>query len=198
MRYVIVDVETLGLVENCPILEVGAVVDDVNWWTKPVEKLPTFHYFVEPQFNLFPAQMGAINMHVKSGLISRWNENERQPTQNIANLMYNWLLNEGGYECNEEGQIKITMAGKNPNFDLKFLHNQIQDFTKRIKVRHRMLDPAILFSRAKDESLPDLSTCMERAKFPRDEVPHSALKDAQITDKLIRIGLREIWKAPHV
>ena len=71
------------------------------------------------------------------------------------------------------------------SFDLPFLKAKIKDWGS-VSWLARVLDPAVLYlDVAKDRSIPDMKTCMERAGL-EGEVPHTALEDALIVLKLIR------------
>lgn len=74
--------------------------------------------------------------------------------------------------------ITLNVAGKNfGTFDKLFLQ-ELPWWQKLIKTRQRMLDPAILMvDWANDTSLPNLTTCKERADVS-GIVTHNALEDA--------------------
>ena len=82
--------------------------------------------------------------------------------------------------------ITINVAGKNfGTFDKKFLE-KLPWWQKLIRVRQRILDPAILFVDWKeDESLPGLLACKERAGI-HGLVTHNALEDAWDVVELLR------------
>ena len=82
------------------------------------------------------------------------------------------------YAPSHKGPIYITVAGKNfGTFDLKFLE-KLPRWKQLIKVRSRIIDPAILFVDWKiDESLPGLNLCKERGNI-KGVVTHNALEDA--------------------
>jgi oligoribonuclease len=116
----------------------------------------------------------------------------------VAKNFYWWLdenglgngLNEnGGYSTIVDGKIKpvingstrpitINVAGKNfATFDMLFL-KQLPWWQKLIKIRQRVLDPAILVVDWKnDTSLPNLKQCKERTGI-EGIVTHNALEDA--------------------
>jgi oligoribonuclease len=82
--------------------------------------------------------------------------------------------------------ITINVAGKNFGvFDKLFLQD-LPWWVKLIKVRQRILDPAILMvDWNSDESLPSLSVCKERAGF-NNHVTHNALEDAWDVIEILR------------
>jgi DNA polymerase III epsilon subunit-like protein len=116
----------------------------------------------------------------------------------VAKNFYWWLdenglgngLNEnGGHSTIVDGKIKpvingstrpitINVAGKNfATFDMLFL-KQLPWWQKLIKIRQRVLDPAILVVDWKnDTSLPNLKQCKERTGI-EGIVTHNALEDA--------------------
>jgi DNA polymerase III epsilon subunit-like protein len=116
----------------------------------------------------------------------------------IAKNFYWWLdenglgngLNENdGYSTIVDGKIKpvingstrpitINVAGKNfATFDMLFL-KQLPWWQKLIKIRQRVLDPAILVVDWKnDTSLPNLKQCKERTGI-EGIVTHNALEDS--------------------
>jgi hypothetical protein len=82
--------------------------------------------------------------------------------------------------------ITINVAGKNfGTFDKKFLE-RLPWWQKLIRIRQRVLDPAILFMDWKeDESLPSLDKCKNRAGI-HGLVTHNALEDAWDVIELLR------------
>lgn len=82
--------------------------------------------------------------------------------------------------------ITINVAGKNFGvFDKLFLQD-LPWWVKLIKVRQRILDPAILMvDWNSDKSLPSLSVCKERAGF-NNHVTHNALEDAWDVIEILR------------
>ena len=124
----------------------------------------------------------------------------------IAKEFY-WFLNENGYDqgmMNSGGYIEhkgdkirpminsatkpitINVAGKNfATFDMLFL-KQLPWWQKLIKIRQRVLDPAILMVDWKnDTSLPNLTQCKERAGV-KGIVTHNALEDAWDVIEVLR------------
>ena len=105
--------------------------------------------------------------------------------------------NSGGYVEIKDGKhrpminsstkpITLNVAGKNfGTFDKLFLQ-QLPWWQKLIKVRQRVLDPAILMVDWKnDTSLPNLTTCKERAGVS-GIVTHNALEDAWDVIEVLR------------
>lgn len=82
--------------------------------------------------------------------------------------------------------ITINVAGKNfGTFDKKFLE-KLSWWQKLIRVRQRIIDPAVLFVDWKeDEALPGLEKCKDRAEI-FGLVTHNALEDAWDVVELLR------------
>lgn len=82
--------------------------------------------------------------------------------------------------------IHINVAGKNfATFDKLFLE-KLPWFKKLIKIRQRVIDPAILFCDWKnDDALPNLQKCKDRGKIG-GVVTHNALEDAWDVIELLR------------
>lgn len=80
----------------------------------------------------------------------------------------------------------LTVAGKNfGTFDKLFLE-RLPRWNQVFKIRQRIIDPTILFTDwDNDESLPNLTTCKQRAKTG-GEVTHSAVEDAWDVIELLR------------
>jgi hypothetical protein len=87
-------------------------------------------------------------------------------------------------------KIYLTPAGKNfSTFDKNFIDPLLLNISRSgeiIKFRSRVLDPAILYvDWSKDDALPGLSTCKERAGLD-PLVTHDALDDAWDVIELLR------------
>jgi DNA polymerase III epsilon subunit-like protein len=121
--------------------------------------------------------------------------------EEVIKEFYHWLFANGVFEINrfpinhyienhpEYGTVPITngnnvtraylnVAGKNfGTFDKIFLE-KLPRWNQLIKVRSRILDPAILcVDWISDESLPGLDLCKKRASI-EGKVTHNALEDA--------------------
>lgn len=130
---------------------------------------------------------------------------------NVLKTIMECLLNEGWItvdnfdEFTKTGKgVKeaITCAGKNVGtFDIKYLEEYIKNFGRTIKPRARVFDPIVMFFDYRvDEALPDLQTCIDRARvwdsnFPRTgDVKHTAVEDAMEIINLIHcLGLNGLF-----
>lgn len=80
----------------------------------------------------------------------------------------------------------LSIAGKNfGTFDKLFIE-KLPRWQQVFKIRQRIIDPTILFTDwINDETLPNLTTCKERAKTG-GEVTHDAIDDAWDVIQLMR------------
>lgn len=187
MKYISIDIETLGLDYNwCDIVEFGAVLDDLSN-PKPLEELPKFHTFIFKE--KYKGEPFAMAMH--SEILKKISKKEEgfyytYPTKLGSNFK-KFLLKNGYQEKDKDPQkrISINVAGKNfMGFDDHFITNQT-DFKNHITIRSRVLDPAILYFDKNDETLPSLSLCLERAEIKK-QVSHTSIEDALDVIKLLR------------
>lgn len=81
---------------------------------------------------------------------------------------------------------QLNVAGKNfATFDKLFLE-QLPRWKQLFKVRQRIIDPTVLFTKwNEDEQLPNLTTCKERANTG-GAVTHDAIEDAWDVIQLLR------------
>lgn len=189
MKYVSIDIETTGLDPNThDILEIAAVLDDLkNPW--PIKDLPVFHYHVN-KTTPYCVDVKAIKVHGRNILadISYKIENDSPYIcypEEIFTRLSNFLYSHG-YEDYKES-FCLNVAGKNfSTFDLPFLQKIDKKHWCNISFRSRVIDPAILyFDAKKDDHLPNLETCLQRANI-REKVSHNAVDDAIQVIKLIR------------
>jgi len=72
----------------------------------------------------------------------------------------------------------LLMAGKNiATFDLPFLRRTIPGFDTVIKVKKRIIDPAIIYTSANDIVPPDLAECKNRIGIKNTTVAHTGIND---------------------
>ena len=182
MRYVSIDIETLGLdPATCDIVEFGAVIDDLE---SDIESLPTFHcYLTKPRGN-YRGEVYAMYMHSKSQIFERIAKRPEGfsyvPTDLLDEVFHEWLV-EQGFGTEE----KIVVAGKNfPGFDLQFL--KTIGFGTKVRMNHRVIDPgSMYFNPLKDSVPPGLEECLKRAGIEK-EVNHTAVEDALDVIKCVR------------
>ncbi len=186
MRYVSIDLESCGLdTVNHSILEFGAVIDDLRN-PLPLPDLPVFHcYFLH---ELYVGSPIALSMHPA---IFRRIEEREEPYLYISPMKLGfrfrrWLV-ENGFE-EKHDRVTINVAGKNFGvFDYPLLKNQT-DIGKHVKIRHKLLDPAILFLDGDDDVLPGTNDCKVRMGLD-DYVAHTAVEDAFDVIQMLRYAL---------
>lgn len=84
---------------------------------------------------------------------------------------------------------RFNLAGKNlATFDIPF----IEAAGIKIPYRHRIIDPAILYFRSGDATLPDLKQCLDRSDMPKKEVEHTAVADATDVANLVLEAFRKM------
>lgn len=183
MRYISIDIETTGLdYKNDLILEFSAIIEDTEL-NLPIEQLPILNikFYYE---NIIGSPYA---LELNKNLINYIKNNKdkcieyKYDDETFNNKLIKFLL-DNNFNLNE----KINIAGKNfSNFDKLFLINKFNIF-QQIILSHRVLDPAILYLDLKlDSTLPDLSTCCERANIKINNL-HTATEDALLIIKLIR------------
>lgn len=202
MRYASIDIETCGLDRKThDIIEFGAVLDDLKNQVD-IDKLPKFHcYFLPPSGENFTGSPFALSMHQKIFLRIA---NREKPFTYVHPMKFGFMfrkfLVKNGYQ-EEHDQVVINVAGKNFGaFDLPFLAERT-DLLKHVNIRHRIIDPSILYVLNGDEALPGTKDCKERRNFKFGitddiEVAHTAIDDAVDVIKLVRSGLKNIFPPP--
>ena len=172
MKYVSIDIETLGLnPDKCDTIEIGAVIDDLSG-NQSVWELPAFHCYVTRDDNMYSGDAFAMSMH--STILKRIAKREEGysyvPHDMVDKVFADWL-DENGIEG------KIVVAGKNfAGFDLRFLRRL--GFGEKVKMDHRNLDPgSMFFDPSKDTVPPSLGECLRRSGIEK-EVQHTAVEDA--------------------
>jgi oligoribonuclease len=199
MKFISVDLETTGLDPFAnQILEIGVVLEDTNN-ILPLEQLATYHaYVVHPGGNLY-GNIFALNLN--AGIIEKLrNQKDLEDQYNFVRVedlaldFMNWCSNQG-FELkvknegkpNEHQQTEsLVVAGKNfASFDKLFLNN-VPNWNKHIRMKTRVLDPAILFvDWENDDAPPSLGECKIKAGID-GVVTHLAVDDALDVIKLLR------------
>lgn len=186
MKYVSIDIETLGLDPlSHSIIQFGAVIEDTEN-VLPIEELPRFECLVSHRdYHGTPYAMSLHNELFKElalgNLSSKLIIEHSKVAEEFAKFLKDNSIEKKG------GVYKINVAGKNfATFDKLFLE-QLPDWKKHIQIVQRILDPAVLFwDPLKDESLPNLEECKRRAGFVATKVAHTAIEDAIDVIELLR------------
>lgn len=184
MRYVSIDIETLGLDPSCcDIIEFGAVIEDTDK-SPPLEDLPSFHCYLTKPRNIYKGDVYAMFMHSKSGMFERIAKRQEGysyvPDDLLDEVFAEWLIEQGYGE-----KDKIVVAGKNfSGFDLPFL--KTIGFGTKVRLHHRVIDPgSMYFDPMKHEVPPGLEDCLAMAGIEK-EVDHTAVEDALDVIKCVR------------
>ena len=180
MKYVSLDLETSGLDTSfCQILEIGAVVDDLDKPHNPeLVAGDFFHcYVTHPKIVGQPYAL-MMNADIIKVIAEGKHQNLKTPDE-AADALKKWLQFHFG------SSSKVTAAGKNfQGFDKPFLEAQFPktDFL----FHHRCFDATTSFYQKGDKALPDLKTCLERANITLPFKLHTALDDARAVIALLR------------
>jgi len=185
MKYCSIDVETTGLnPETCDLLEVGAVIDDLDS-PQDLQSLPTFHcYVLKPNYKGEPF---ALSMHPT---IFKRIANKEAPYKYIAEEAV--ITSLAKFLTAHFGDGKVTVAGKNfLGLDKPFLSKLPSFNLLQPKFHHRVIDPGMLYWKPRvDKEVPSSKECMTRAGLA-GEVAHTAVEDALMVVKLVRAKVLE-------
>lgn len=189
MKFISIDIETTGLdPQKNQILEFGAIAIDTSYPTVPyIAEFRAVFIHQELTGNPIALTMNSkliddIGFVLKSKEFDFEIQNALAPNdvcvrsaEEFQKYFDEWLERINFTE-------RLTLAGKNlASFDLKF----IEAAGIKIKYRHRMIDPAILYvDWEKDETLPDLQQCLDRAGIVKS-VEHTSLGDAGDVAELV-------------
>ena len=211
MIYTSIDIETSGLdSEKHKVLSIGAIIEDTEKKLS-YEDCPKFNVIVLQ--NEITGSPRALTMNKEIiAMIGEYLEGTNE-TRHLMNTYSDYSFYEkdevvkkfyeflwvNGYGDAVPNQLLVTskidsnskpitlnVAGKNfGTFDKLFLQ-ELPWWQKLIRTRQRVLDPAILMvDWNNDKSLPNLTTCKERADIQR-VVTHNALEDAWDVIEVLR------------
>lgn len=199
MKYASIDIETTGLnSERHQILSIGVIIEDTKL-KLPFSEIPKLHLAITRQGD-FTGSLFAINLNRELlAVLNQYQQMrtaiEREMFSKTVNMVFteeprvallvSEFLAANGIKP-EDGRTYLTVAGKNfGTFDKLFLE-KLPKFSEHIKIRQRILDPVHYYiDWSKDEDLPSLSTCKERAYYSPG-VSHNAIEDAWDVIMLMR------------
>ena len=168
--YISLDLETTGLnPETCQILEIAAIYDT---GVGPLKDQPAFHALVE--HGLYQGEPFALSMHQKIFRALALHEDRILTAVGAARALREWVSSLPPRVPN--------LVGKNPGFDLSFLRKMpgwVDIFCRRL------MDPAVLYYKEGDLTLPNTDECLRRAGLAATE-SHRAMGDALDVCRLIR------------
>lgn len=196
MKYISFDIETAGLEPGKhSVLEFGAVIDDFE---TPVDELPTFRRVLN--HDTVTGSNYALGMHADTGILKELQNGETTQGGKIIRPFelgtdFARFLYHNGFDGGEDfvgpigdavREYTFTAAGKNvASFDIPHVR-EIPHFSEFIQFHHRVLDPGpMYFDPEKDDVVPDLPTCLERAGLD-SSIEHTGVADSKDVIKLIR------------
>ena len=191
MRYISVDIEGTGInVDNCDILEFGAVADDLDEGM-PVEALPQFHCYFKQETYTGEAFGLAMNTEILRRISCEEEGYNYYNPNKFGHKFKMWLIDECGYDL-ESDRVTINVAGKNfGTYDYPMLKTKT-DLFKHVGMRTRFIDPSIMFLQRGDDSIPGLGVCKVRSGS-ENYVDHTALEDSIDIVNLVRYSIGHMW-----
>lgn len=186
MKILYVDLETTGLNPvHDQVLEIGMVIDDLLD-RKPLDQLPSFQGLIHhPRYSGHPKAL-AMNAKLLEAIASNDPAYTHFDHYEVADYAETWL--NGNWQTGKS----LNIGGKNvAGFDVPFLKTLLgikPDAPLKIgkySVKHRVVDPGMLYLRADDDCVPDLNTCLERAGIAK-RTQHTAIDDCLLVAELIR------------
>jgi len=188
------------------------------------KRVPKVRILVHRPTKYLQGNLVAFGMHQKNGLLdlhkkldtdggyievyedlesrAKWNETFIicKPDELIHKICFA-LFEHGWIDRDDYARNKVknalTVAGKNvAGFDLPYLREYISNFSKSIKIRHRVFDPTPFFFDLTSDRLPDLQQCIDFAvkvddTFPANTVKHTAVDDAMDIINLIHLVINK-------
>ena len=184
MKFLSLDIETSGLNPKYDqVLQVGAIV----WDTQnplPRSECPTYDVLIKHKAingQPYALQMNNWILRILAGV-------DHPPEGTLvlppveADIGFTEFINDN---FGEEG--RITVAGKNvASFDLPFMKSTFGAANRRF--RHRVIDVGPMYLMSKDETVPDLATCLDRVGL-EPTVTHLAPDDAWQVIQLVHFKL---------
>lgn len=175
MRYLALDIETLGLDPRCSVLEVAFIEEDTDHPEIPVQELPRYSALFRPS-KIF-AEPFALEMHLANGLLKEClatGKHEDKAWRDIVAYLEQYRLKCGRIE-------KIQLAGKNlAGFDLSFFPSSVTRFFS-----HRTIDVGSLCFDPSQSGLLSLDQILETAGIETSQ-NHRAVSDAENVIRAIR------------
>lgn len=204
MKYVSLDIETGGLTHDLSLFEIGMVFDD---GVSPIEELRKARISVVPADRTVRISLDCIDMH--RDLLDRIRRLEfpisdnyscRQVIDDVLEVSVTLQTDAAPSVKGEvfyttlvrllETRIPPTLlfAGKNvAGFDLPWLR-ATGWIHPNLKIAHRTIDPAMLYTKWDDDRPASLPECLKRAGM-EPTADHTALGDALDVVRLVRHAL---------
>lgn len=202
MKYLSIDIETGGLdPEKYDLLELGIVAETGDPDTA-VEDLPSLRLLFPKYDEPYRLSTWAVEHH--GSLLAemqkmRMSEGSRFPNTRLIpeDSHPERVRGEVSYWQSDHSSGRLSnLAGKNlGSFDIPFIEEALDCPMQWIVPHHRrILDPAILYARPEDETLPDLAECRRRGEKSGLLIPlteeqkaaHTSLGDCREVIRLLR------------
>ena len=192
VRYVSIDIETLGLnIQKCDVIEFGAVIETMEvsdggvLFVDPLDQLPTFQCYFTKDDDLYVGEPYAMwmNQEILKRIADRRTGYTYMPIDMLDECFADWL-----HEHDMVLEDRVVIAGKNvQGFDLPFLCRH--GFGRKFRMDHKVIDPGTLFFDPKlDNVPPSLGTCLSRSGFG-PTVKHAAVEDSLDVIRCMRYKL---------
>ena len=180
MKFISIDIETLGLGLNAPVIEVGACIAETTGPSGCYIHGSTFHAYVT-HHTYDDCEPYAMSMHPEK--LKRIAVQEAPYTYLRGKDTWTHFLKWVYSHQLDWPRGKFLVGGKNvAGFDMPRLVKHCG--FNPTAFHYRVLDPGCMYLQPHDDIPPALDECCKRAGLP-DTVPHSALEDAIITAKVI-------------
>jgi len=205
MDFISADIETLGLIPECDVIELAMVYCKTN---VPLNECSTIQFTFDKCDKPLKGELGAMvmnadiikeiysyehNSHVspKNTGCEHHRQYNRINPDKICPILREWYV----YNQIPEND-KLLFAGKNfANFDIKWFEkhgwNEVS-LENKWSMSHRTLDPAVLYIQKGDKKPPNLKTCIERCgmnvTLPNNNYNklHNAMYDAFAVAHLLK------------
>jgi len=180
MKYVSLDLETTGLDEHThQILEIGAIIED-PYNELGFNEIPKFHAFIASPNYVCQAGAAVMNTNIFK-ILSEGKHQDIVTLLAAESMLINWLNKNLGKNAD------VTLAGKNVGtFDIPFLQVHMPNLFKNVNIHRRVLDPGILFTDIKKDSvIPNLKKCLSISGIQK-EISHDAVEDAWDVIQVLR------------
>ena len=191
MKYVSIDIETLGLNINAPIIEVACVFVDNKQIVAENQTYVTHARYD----NCEPFAM-AMHPVILRRIAIKEDGYTYTPIEHLPAVISTWCY-DAGFLGN--GDQKVVWAGKNASgFDIPMIDHQTKGvFKLAVPQHHRVLDPGPMFVKRGDTVTPSLSDIITAEELDV-EVTHTALDDARAVVAAVECAFDKIKYSPEI
>ena len=165
MKFQSIDIEGTGLDTTiCETIQFAAIIEETSNLL-PYEECPKFIRYIKHPLYHCEAYAAQLNNEIFKVLSGENKEFDHLICNHYEFVdQYVEFLKQNGFVPDSHGYYHLTFAGKNlQGYDIPMLR-RLPKWDRFIKVRHRVIDPSILYVDWKnDDVVPNLSTCKKRA-----------------------------------